>query len=532
MVYDLILRGGTVVDGDDREPFGADVLVKDGRIVAIGSSADAQAREVLDVRGKIVSPGFVDMHSHSDICPLVPYLPESKLFQGVTSELCGNCGISILPCSDERRIEIERYCAGELEIPMLDTPITTYTTSQYAQYIREHPVSGNYGMLVGHGTLRGCIMGFEDRPPTAEELAAMETRLDRELSEGAFGMSLGLAYPPSCYAKTDELEALARVIERHGGMLSVHLRDECARIPDSVQEMIDIAEHTGVHVQISHFKFMQSTNWHLFPRTMALVDDARARGLHITCDQYPYVASALALSAMLPHWAHDGGLSAMMECIQHPTEALLSEMEVKLAGRGGPDGIMICSTRGIREEWEGLRIREVANRLGLDPLHGVLEILKICGPEVFITTFAQSIDVVRSIFCRRDIATITDGYGLSYDPEITKDKLHPRNFSTYPHAIEWAREEKLLPLRTVIYKCTGLPAHMMGLQDRGTLAVGNWADITVFDHDAIHENATYSQPMQKPDGIEYVIVNGQVVLRDGRITDARPGRALLFGRDQ
>ena len=531
MEYDLILRGGMVVDGTNRPPFEADVMVKDGRIAAIGSSEHVHAPVVLDVRGKAVAPGFVDMHSHSDICPLVPYLPESKIYQGVTSELCGNCGISILPCSDERRLEIEQYCAAELEIPMLGTPITTYSTAEYAAFIQTHPTSGNYGMLVGHGTLRGMVMGFEDRVPTEEEMTAMEERLDQELAQGAFGLSLGLAYPPSCFAKVEELERLAAVVARHDGLLTVHLRDECAKIPDSVREMIHLAECTGVHVQISHLKFMQAPNWHLFPETIALIDDANRRGLNVTCDQYPYIASALALSALLPHWAHDGGFDAMMARIQHPSQQLLEELKVKMDGRGGPDGIMICSTRGIRADWEGKMIREISNSLGIDPLHGALEILKQCGPEVFITTFAQSMDVVRQIFCRPDVATISDGYGLSYDPAITKDKLHPRNFSTYPHALQWAREENLLPLETVIHKFTGRPAQIMGLKDRGTLEVGKWADITVFDPATVAETATYVEPMQKPLGIEYVLVNGQLVLRDGRITDARPGKALLAGQD-
>ena len=184
-----------------------------------------EADEVPDVTGKIVAPGFIDVHSHSDICPLVSYLPESKIYQGVTSELCGNCGISIFPCCDEHREEIEQYCASELEIPMLDTRITTYTTKQYSDYIKNRPCSSNYAMLVGHGTLRGCIMGFEDREPTQEEMNAMIARLDSEMEEGAFGMSLGLAYPPSCFAKTNELEKLAAVVAKHGGILAVPAED-------------------------------------------------------------------------------------------------------------------------------------------------------------------------------------------------------------------------------------------------------------------------------------------------------------------
>lgn len=531
MTYDLIIRGGTVVDGTNSAPFIGDVAVKDGCVAAVGTLGEATAAEVIDAAGKVVCPGFVDIHSHSDICPLVPYLPESKIYQGVTSELGGNCGISILPCCDERREEIEKYCASELEIPMLDTRIVTDTVADYAAYMEKRPASSNYGLLVGHGTLRGCIMGFEDRDPTAEELAAMEERLEREMRGGAFGMSLGLAYPPSVFAKTDELVALAKIVAKYDGILAVHMRDETAGVVESVQEMIDIAEKTGVHVQISHLKVMQKNNWHLFEKEIALIDEANARGLRVTCDQYPYIASALALSAFLPHWAHDGGMEAMMERVHNPSEKMLTEMAERLEGRGGSKGVVICSTRGVREDWEGLTIQAIAESLGMEPIPAVLEILKTCGTEVFVTTFAQDINIVRRIFCRDDVATASDGFNLSLSPEITKDKLHPRNFGTFPHAIEWAREEKLLPLETVIYKITGLPAKMMGLKRHGTLEVGKAADITVFDHAKVADRATYSEPMQKPEGIELVIVAGEVILRDGKITDAKPGRALLFGRD-
>ncbi|MBQ2597892.1 MAG: hypothetical protein II581_08305, partial [Oscillospiraceae bacterium] len=207
MKYDRILRGGTVVDGTGAPGRQADLAMKDGRVFF--PEADAEAEEILDVSGLTVCPGFIDIHSHSDICPLVPYLPESKLYQGATSELCGNCGISILPCNDERREEIENYCASELEIPMLGTKITTYSTAAYARHLEAHPMSTNYGMLVGHGTLRGAVMGFEDRPAAPEEMRRMEEILEQELLDGAFGMSLGLAYPPSCFAPPEELETLS-----------------------------------------------------------------------------------------------------------------------------------------------------------------------------------------------------------------------------------------------------------------------------------------------------------------------------------
>lgn len=529
MKYDRILRGGTVVDGTGAPGRRADLAMKDGRVFF--PEADAEAEEILDVSGLTVCPGFIDIHSHSDICPLVPYLPESKLYQGATSELCGNCGISILPCNDERREEIENYCASELEIPMLGTKITTYSTAAYARHLEAHPMSTNYGMLVGHGTLRGAVMGFEDRPAAPEEMRRMEEILEQELLDGAFGMSLGLAYPPSCFAPPEELERLARVLARHDRLLTVHMRDEGAGVLDSVREMIGIAEKTGVHVQISHLKVMQKPNWKLFPEEMRLIDEANARGLRVTCDQYPYTASALALSALLPHYAHDGGIEAMLETVRRPDERLLRETSVKFETRGGANGVMVCSTRGVRPDWEGKFIGEIAEELGTDPLHAIMQILTLCGPEVFIITFAQDEKVVREVFSRPNIAVISDGYNLSYDPAITKDKLHPRCFSTFPHALAWARDEKLLPLETVIWKMTGLPARMMGLKTLGTLEEGKIADVTVFDPLRVKDRSTFTEPMQKPEGIEYVFVRGELIVDRGRITDARPGRALLCGTD-
>ena len=529
MKYDWILKGGMLVDGTGAPGRKADLWVKDGRIFF--PEENAEAERTLDVSGLVVSPGFIDIHSHSDICPLVPYLCESKLYQGVTSELCGHCGVSIFPCSDERRKEIENYYESEMEIPTLGTPITTYNTAQYAAHFDEKPMSSSYGMLVGHGTLRIEVIGFIDRPATPEELRRMEEILEEELKQGAFGMSLGLPYPPGCYAPQEELEALARVLARYDRLLTVHLRDEGAGMIGSVNEMIGIAEKTGVHLHISHLKVMQKPNWKLFPEVIRLIDGAKARGVRISCDQYPYTASALSLTALLPLWARDGGPAAMLERIQEPDERLLRETSDKFETRGGAQGIMICSTRGARPDWEGKYIGEIAQELGTDPLHAIMDILKICDLEVFIVTFAQDEKIVREVFSRPDVAVISDGFNLSYDPEIMKDKLHPRSFSTYPRALAWARDEHLLPLEAVVRKMTGLPAEMIGLKQRGFLKEGMIADVTVFDAERVRDKSTFIEPMQKPEGIEYVFVKGEMIVDRGRITDARPGRALLCGID-
>lgn len=528
-MYDLVIRNGTVVDGTSAPARKGDVCIRNGRIAEIVSHYEGKAVRIIDAEEKIVAPGFIDIHSHSDGCPLVDYLPESKVYQGVTSELCGNCGISVLPSTPENRKQIDQYIFSELELPMEGAEIQVHTVSDYENYIKNNPIATNYGLLIGHGTLRGCVMGFENRDPNEQELQRLKERLAQEMEQGAFGLSLGLIYAPSAFCKTWELDALAEVVKKYDGILAVHMRSEGARVMEAVEEMLGVAARTGVHLQISHLKVATPAAWGKSAELLERIDTARAQGIHVTCDQYPYDASANSLTSLLPHWAHDGGVEAMMERVKNPTQELRAEIAANI-NRRGATRLLIASTRGVHPDWEGKTVAQIAQALETDAVEAVLEILRQCGTEVFCTVFSMQKDDVKRIFSRKDIAVGSDAFNLSYDPNITRDVLHPRNFATFPRAIQLAREEALLSLEEVVYKMTGLPASMIGMEERGVLKEGKIADVTIFDYQQVKDNSTYTKPVQKPSGIEYVITAGQVVLQHGIFTGLKPGTALLRGK--
>lgn len=528
-MYDLVIRNGLFIDGTRAPARKADLWIKNGRIAGIGRF-DGEAAKEIDAAGKVVAPGFLDIHSHSDGCVLVPYRPESKLCQGVTFELCGNCGISILPSTPESRTEISEYFTSELQLPMDGVKISTHTVADYAEQSAAAPKAGNYGMLIGHGTLRGCVMGFENRNPTNSELQQIKERLAAEMELGAFGMSLGLIYPPSAFAETWEIDALAQVVREHRGILAVHMRNEGPHVFEAASEMLGVAERTGVHLEISHLKIMTKSLWGHSQDLLDKIDAARTRGADVTCDQYPYYASSTSMTAMVPKWAHDGGVLALMERVMHPEKRLLDDISAEMESRGGPDRVLVASTRGGYPAWEGKTIEQIAQELSCGVVEAVVRILQTCGAGVSCIYFSQNEEDVERILRRTDIAVGSDGYGFSYDPAITHDMPHPRNFGTFPHAIELARDKKILPLEDIVYKMTGLPAKIMGMTERGILAEGKIADITIFDPKTIRDNSTFTDSIKRPSGIEAVLVAGIAVLEKGEFTGATPGKVLLHGQ--
>lgn len=523
-MFDLIIRNGTVVDGTRASARQVDVCIQDGRIAEISEHTNAEAKKEINAQGKIVSPGFLDIHTHSDLAPLSPFDPESKTNQGVTFELTGNCGISPLPSTPETRTSITEYYLSNLQYPPMN--LTANTLDEYIAEADAHRNIANYGMLIGHSAVRGCVMGFDNRPPTPDELALMEQRLDEELSMGAFGMSLGLIYPPSAFAETSELDALAGVVRKHNGLLAVHVRNEGPLVFEAIDEMLGVAERSGVHLQISHLKIMTKSLWGHSQRLLDRIDEARARGIHVSCDQYPFFASSTGMTALVPKWAHAGGPQPMLARIEHPKQRLLDDIAKELESRGGADRVMISSTHGSQPEWEGKMLSDIAAELGLDPVNAALYVLQKCHANVHCNYFSQSEEDMERILSRTDIAVASDGYNYSYDRSITVDTPHPRNFATFPHALELAREKNLMPMEDIVYKMTGLPAGMMGMTERGVLAVGKVADVTIFDWKKVGQAGDYQHSVQRPHGIEYVIVSGETVLDHGKLTGAKPGKIL------
>ena len=532
-MYDLILRGGTVVDGKRSQPYAADICIREGRIARIAPEGGEEAREVVDVSGLTVAPGFIDIHSHSDACPLLSFQPESKLFQGITTEITGNCGTSILPSLPENSREIVQYffddtsMFSQVVLNEKDRSLDgLYGVEEYARAVAAHGCTANYGQLVGHGTLRGAVMGFVDRDPEPEEMEQLKDLLERELKAGAFGMSLGLIYPPSAFCKSEELVELAKVLKKYDALLTVHMRNEGPRIFQAVDEMIDITRRSGVHLQISHLKLMGKPQWGRSQELLDKIEAARQEGMTITCDQYPYTATSTSMTALLPKWAHDGGVSALVARVKAPDQRLKDETAAEMEDRGGPAHVMVSGTHGYHPEWEGRTVAELAEELGLSPVDTVMHVLSACEGSVACIYFCINEDDMLNIMRDMRIALGSDGYGFSYDRSITRTNPHPRSFGTFPRFLELARDHRLMPLEDAVYKITGLPADILGLKDRGTLEEGRIADITVFDPEQVRDLSEYTDSVKKPAGIRHVLVGGTFALKDGAATGSRTGTVL------
>lgn len=525
-MYDLVLTGGLVVDGTGAEPYQANVCVKGGKIARITAEA-VEGGKVLDVSGRVVSPGFVDIHSHSDCTPLVSYIAESKITQGVTTELVGNCGDSCLPCVPERMDDLQQLIVANLQTPLHGTKASRESITDYIKDANAKGMSTNYALLVGHSALRIGVMGFDNREPNEQELEQLKSVLEREMQRGVFGMSLGLIYPPSAFSTKHELVELAKVVKKYDGIVSVHMRNEAKKVFEAVDEMLEIAEESGVHLQISHLKLMGKPQWGRSGELLAKIEAARERGINVTCDQYPFTASSTSLSAVVPNWAHEGGKAGLLARLNAPTDELKTDIAKNIEERGGANTILVIGTNSSRPEYEGRYVSEMAEAFGMDPVDATIKILIDADTVVKCVFFCMDEGDVMNIMPRPYVCVGSDGYAFSYDPKWTPFNPHPRSFATYPQFFQMMRETGLMNIQQAVYKTTGLPAKFMGLKDRGILKEGYAADITVFDPETIENKSTYMDSKIRPAGIDYVIVAGEVVMERNVLTDARPGQILL-----
>ena len=509
-MFDTLIRNGLLVDGTGKAPFRGTLALRDAKIAAIlPPDAAAEAAEVWDARGLAVAPGFLDIHTHSDTIYRTLPTMNAKLVSGVTCEIVGNCGGSCVPVREDKRQD---------GVP--------YDVESYARDFEQRGATINIGTLIGHGTLRAATIGWEMRQMTPEELERMQDLLERMLLQGAVGVSFGLIYPPGSFCDTEEIMALARVCKKHDRTLSVHMRNENRGAFDALAEMIRVGEATGVRVEISHFKLMGKAQWGRAGELLAMVDEARARGVDIHCDQYPYTASSSALTSCFPKWAMEGGFDRLVERLRDDAEwARIREGDFpEMYQRGGPENIIIRAVpAGCDRGMLGKSVSEIAEELGCSVTDALREIL--IRNKGRVSCFYHSIgeaDMLQ-ILARRDISIVSDGN--TFDLDHYEDLPHPRSTATAPRFLRLVREHNLMPLEAAVYKLTGLPASVMRLDGQlGLLKEGLWADITVFDPATVADHATYQQPALRPTGIERVWVGGQCVLDRGTITEARPGR--------
>ena len=531
-MYSVIIRGGQIADGSGAPLYQADIAIQEGRIVAIAKNICESAETVIDAAELVVAPGFIDIHTHTDCTISHTPLSDSKVLQGVTTEVVGNCGIGSFPVAPERANQLAQYLAMH-EQELTGDDLTWSDFTQYAQHLASQGIGVNLAPLVAHGTLRIAVVGFEDRQPTVQENKKMCQLLQIALDQGAWGLSTGLIYPPGSFAHTPELISLAKVVAAKSALFTSHIRGESTTLMEAIDEMIAIGEQSCARIQVSHLKAIGQTNWGKGKEALDKIIAARAKGIDIAADQYPYVASSTSLTALVPQWAHSGGVEALMERLAASQlhDCLVSEIGLEMKIRGGPERVMVASVVSIdNARFVGNTVKDIAQAWGCDAEDAVMRLLLQERGGVGAVYFSLSDDDVDAIMASDIVAVGSDGRGLNSNRDA-KNATHPRSYGTFARVLgHYVRERQLLPLETAIYKMTALPASRLQLRDRGRIQVGLAADITLFNPNTVTDVADFKQAHRYAQGIENVLVSGQFVVREGRLTGNTPGKVLYKDR--
>ncbi|MDH7601867.1 MAG: D-aminoacylase [Armatimonadota bacterium] len=523
MILDYLIKNGHIIDGTGTPAVPGAVGIKDGRIVPVGSTA-VSAERVIDASGQVVCPGFIDMHSHTDATLLIDPRAESKVTQGITLEVCGQCGSSAAPVLDEAgRTELNQWRKRH----QISADWTTL--DDFLRVLESTPIAVNFATLVGHSNIRAAVVGLEDREASPDEIRKMKELAAEAMRQGAFGLSTGLQYPPSCFAGTDEIALISSAVGELGGIYASHTRNERERLAESDAEAIEIGRRSGAAVQISHHKGYGEGRLDKTLAALEMIREARRSGLDVTVDVYPYTASCTSLAIFLPRWAHDGGDSALLERLKTRRQDLIAALRASSAKQKPKwEAVLVSSVRSDANRWcEGLSIAQIAERRGSSPEETVLDLLSEEVASVSIIHFAQAEEDVSAVISAEFAMFGTDASARSTSGELAKGKPHPRAFGTFPRVLgHYVREKKLLPLETAVYKMTAMAARKLGLQDRGIIREGCWADLVVFDPNTVADTATYQNPHSICRGISYVFVNGELTVEHGALTDALAGKVI------
>lgn len=520
-MFDLIIKNGFIIDGTGREGYFGDVSIDGDRIVKIGDLENETAKKIINAKGLVVAPGFIDIHSHSDWRVFSTLKTENVIRQGVTTEVVGQCGDSPFPVIDDKAHEIYDYFSNQ----NISSDLLKWSTSkEFFNTADEVGVSHNIVPLAGHGTIRMNVMGYENRKPTDKELNKMKSLVEDAMKSGAFGISTGFPYPPGLFADTQEVIELCKVVAKYDGVYTTHLRSQSTHLLEAIQEAIEIGEKSGVRVDISHLKASDRDNWGKVVKAIEIMNKARDNGLNIICDVYPYTAASNPLSSEFPSWIHEGGTEKLIERLKDRKVRGKLRNEMPKEQDEIWSLIYICDARYDKNKiYIGKNIKEIAEVRGETSLDTACELLIENEGILQVNVICMSEEDVKYILAYNFAAIGSDG-GAFIKESYTG---HPRTFGTFPAFVgRYIRDIKLVTLVEGIRRMTSLPAEFIGIKDRGVIGEKMYADVVIFDYEKIIDKATYEKPTEYPEGIEYVVVNGKIQLAKGVFSRIATGRVI------
>ncbi len=519
--FDTIVKGGLVYNGNGGTPIKADVGIKDGKITAIGDLGDSTYK-IVNAEGMAVSPGFIDIHTHTDTKLLICPQADSRIYQGITTDVGGNCGGSPFPRSKEDAERIK-------SIPLSDRDEWA-DLDEFFTFLEQKKISINYATYTGHGDIRAAIVGANDVQPTADQLREMKKLLQLTLDQGSMGMSTGLEYAPGSYALEQELSELCKVIAQNNGLYATHMRNEDNHVEEALVEAIATARHSGVRLQVSHLKAQNQANWHKAPKLLKMIEDASVSGINIACDRYPYIAFSTGLTSFIPIGMRQGSNEEIIARLKdkQTVKQMTEYAEQRIKQLGGAQNVVITSCRtDENRKYVGKALNECADMSGKKPIDFIRDMLVEENLRVDMIGFAMTEENVKMILSHPLAMPASDGSVASPVGPLSKNMPHPRSYGTFPRFLgKYCRDEQILSLSDAIKKITSVPAARLGLQKRGQLQLGYFADVVVFDPKTIIDKSDFTNPHQFGVGINHVLVNGEWTIKDGQHIGALSGMIL------
>ena len=518
--FDIVIGNGRIIDGIGAPWFSGDIGIVGDRIESVGDLSGFKANRTIDATGLVVCPGFVDIHTHSDVSFIANPKADSKITQGVTTEIVGNCGYSPAPISESGK----KYFMKEYE--ELGIKWNWSSVTEYLRLLESRGLPLNVGLLIGHGAIRASVMGFEARDPTLGELEEMKSMVEAGMKEGAFGLSTGIKYAPGCYAKTDEIVELTKVVHKYRGIYASHIRNQGDLLVDAIDEAIEIGRESGAPVQISHLKSKGRNNWGKASNVLRIIEEARESGIDVAFDQYPYPAGSTNLDSATPEWAREGGPQRLLERLKDPEQRRKIEAEIlKHEDWYGPDKIIISGFTP-NPSYEGKTLGEISKMRNKSPASVFCDLLLEADAWVPSIGFYGLEKDILEIMTHHAMMVGSDGSSLASYGVLGKGKPHPRNYGCFTRFLGGYVLKGVMSVEDGIRRMTSFPAQRLGLSDRGLLRTGMSADIVAFHPNKVIDTATFENPHQYSKGIEYVLVNGQVAVENGKFTDKLAGKPL------